>query len=218
VLNSIRNGSTAETIYDISVPVRPDMPLYPGSPPVEYRQVSSTAAGSSVNMFQICMGTHVGTHVDAPFHVDEKLSRLDQIDLKTLVGPCQVIELSVGVAIMPEDLRNVSWGRAERLLFKTRNSKLWDGPFQNDFAYLSVEAAQLISAHPNVRLVGIDYLSIDKTGSNGLEAHHILLSHNIVIVEGINLQNVPAGSYQLTCLPLNITTGDGAPARAILQG
>ena len=205
-------------IYDISVPIHPRMPLYPGSPPVSYKQVESIQAGAHANVFQICMGTHTGTHIDAPFHVNSAGRKLGDADLQTLVGPCQVVELDVGKAITAEDLRVVHWHHAERLLLKTRNSNLWDGVFHSDFAYLAEDAARLIASHDNVKLVGIDYLSIDSAESENLEVHHILLDKGIYVLEGLNLYGISPGQYELIFLPLSLETGDGAPGRAVLRG
>lgn len=205
-------------IYDISVPIHPRMPLYPGSPPVSFKQVESVAAGAPATVFQVCMGTHTGTHLDAPFHVTSSGTRLSDIDLQLLVGPCQVVELDVGEAITARDLRVVHWDEARRLLLKTRNSNLWDGTFHTDFAYLTEDAARLIASHDNVRLVGIDYLSVDSADSVTLNVHHILLDRGICVLEGLNLYGITPGQYELIFLPLSLETGDGAPGRAILRG
>jgi len=204
-------------IRDISVPISPDLPAYPGTPPVRFRQAASTAGGDVANLYEICLPTHVGTHIDAPYHVDASLPTLQEIDLSRLVGPCQVVEISAEAAIGPDDLRDVPWATTERLLFKTRNSSLWGRPFQSDFTSLTVAAAQLITAHPSIKLVGIDYLSIDPADSTGLEAHHVLLGAGVVVLEGINLRDIAPGPYELICLPLSLSTGDGAPARAVLR-
>lgn len=205
-------------IYDISVPIHPRMPLYPGSPPVSFKPVESVAAGAPATVFQVCMSTHTGTHLDAPFHVNSSGTRLSDIDLQLLVGPCQVVELDVGEAVTARDLRVVHWDHARRLLLKTRNSNLWDGTFHRDFAYLTEDAARLIASHDTVRLIGIDYLSVDSSDSVTLDVHHILLDRGIYVLEGLNLYGITPGQYELIFLPLSLETGDGAPGRAILRG
>lgn len=205
-------------IYDISIPIHPGMPTYPGTPPVTYKQTESVKAGAAANVFQISMATHTGTHIDAPFHVNSSATKLSDVDLQIMVGPCQVVELDVGTAITAQDLGVVHWDHAERLLLKTRNSNLWDGTFHSDFAYLDEDAARLIASHDNVRLLGVDYLSIDKADSQNLDTHHILLDRGILVLEGLNLYGINPGTYELIFLPLSLETGDGAPGRAILRG
>ena len=140
--------------------------------------------------------------------------------LEKLIGECLVIELNKDVkAIEPEHLTNIE--NAERILFKTRNSDFWNEPekgFQTDFTYISPEAAREL-VEKNIKLVGIDYLSVDKFDSEDFPAHKILLGNEIVILEGLDLREVSGGNYELICLPLKYIggAGDGAPARTILR-
>jgi arylformamidase len=139
-----------------------------------------------------------------------------------MIGPARVIEIPKDVqAIDLEELSRHDLDGATRLIFKTRNSDFWaerGGNFREDFTYIEPDAARLL-ASAGIRLVGMDYLSVEKFRSEGFETHLALLSSGIVIVEGLNLTGVPAGDYELICLPLKIAsgTGDGAPARAVLR-
>jgi arylformamidase len=207
-------------IYDITFPISAATPIYEGDPAVEIKTVHSIANGASANVSQICCGMHTSTHVDAPAHFIEGARKVHDIDLEKLIGDCRVVELDVNVLVIePQHLENFE--SAERVLFKTRNSAYWNEPekgFRKDFTYISPEAAHVL-VEKNVKLVGIDYLSVEKFGSEDFATHKILLAKEIVIIEGLDLRQVPAGSYELICLPLKYIggAGDGAPARTVLR-
>jgi arylformamidase len=207
-------------IYDITVPISENVPVYEGDPRVKIDVAHSIARGDAANVTQLCFGAHTATHVDAPNHFIEGTRKVSELDLQKLVGACRVVELDETVtAIEPEHLGNLE--NVERVLFKTRNSNFWndvsDG-FRKDFTYITPEAARVLAAK-NLKLVGIDYLSVEKFGSTDFAAHIALLEKEIVIIEGLDLRLVAAGDYELICLPLKIIseTGDGAPARTILR-
>jgi len=206
-------------IYDVTVAVSEGVPIYEGDPRVEIESVRSIAAGDNANVSHLCLGAHTGTHVDAPNHFIDGTRRVEDLELEKLVGPCRVIEVEGSVlSIEPSHLGDLNG--AERVLFKTRNSAFWNEPekgFRTDFTYISPEAARAL-ADAGIKLVGIDYLSVEKFGSNDFATHITLLESEIVIVEGLDLRDVPAGDYEITCLPLKYVggTGDGAPARTIL--
>lgn len=203
-------------IYDLSVPISRELPTYPGDPSVEIRESLSFAKGDSANVSLLNFGAHTGTHVDAPAHFIEGAKKVELLDLEVLIGEAEVVEVPDDVRVIDEDF--VKDCRAERLLFKTRNSDLWSRDFRTDFTYLDLPAAKRL-VNNGVRLVGIDYLSIEKFGSKDHETHRALLSHDVIILEGLNLSAVPAGKYELICLPLRLRSalGDGAPARAVLR-
>jgi arylformamidase len=176
--------------------------------------------GDSANVSQISLGVHTATHVDAPNHFIDGAKRVHELDPAKLVGPCRVIGVPDDVtAIEPEicgDLAGV-----ERVLFKTKNSSFWATPergFRPDFAYLTPATANLL-VEAGIVLVGIDYLSIEKSGSPGHPVHIKLLENEIVILEGVNLSEVPAGDYGLICAPLKYdgAAGDGSPARTAIS-
>jgi len=209
-------------IYDITVPLTNEMVTYPGDAGVEIVEWSSLASGDSANVTQLSFGAHTGTHVDAPAHFIEGAAKSEMLPLDTLIGKTRVIEV-------PESFHSIDKSFVSehcdagmrRFLFKTRNSKFWSSDsygFREDFTYLELSAAEYL-IDQGVQLVGIDYLSIEQFGQKQHPTHLVLLSHGVVIVEGLNLSDVPAGIYELICLPLRIRSGkgDGAPARAILR-
>jgi arylformamidase len=189
-------------IIDVSVPVRPGMIVYPGDPEVRLERVSSIAAGDAVNLSRVDLGVHSGTHVDAPLHFAEGAASVETLPLDVLVGPCVVVE-GLEVAAVPAG--------AERVLFKTANSALWErDEFSEEFVKLDDEAARAL-VELGVRLVGIDYLSIGDEA-----AHHVLLGAGVVAVEGLDLRSVDPGEYGLVCAPLKLVGAEGAPARVLL--
>ncbi len=207
-------------IYDITVPIRSGMPVYEGDPGVEIKAWSALAKGDSANVSSLHFGAHTGTHVDAPAHFIEGARKIDALSLETLMGPARVIRVPDEVTEIDLDsLAKCDLAGIERVLFHTRNSAFWSGEgFRKDFAHLAPEAAEKL-VELGVKLVGIDYLSIEKFHSGHHRTHLALLSNNVVIVEGLNLSEVDAGDYELICLPMKIAegAGDGAPARAVLR-
>lgn len=204
-------------IHDISVPISPAMPVYSGDPAVEVTPVSRISKGAGANVSRLCFGSHTGTHIDPPYHFVESGIKIDQVPLDTLVGECVVYCVKDAPSILVQHLESkpIPDG-TERLLFKTRNSALWeDKEFHTDFMYLSSEAAEWLVGR-GVKLIGIDYLSIDKFKSGVHATHHTLLESGVIVVEGLDLRQVDEGTYTLVCLPLKIEDGDGGPARAIL--
>lgn len=207
-------------IYDITVPISVATPIYTGDPGVEINSFKAIAGGSSANVSQISFGVHTATHVDAPNHFIEGARRVHELDPEKLLGRCRVIEVSDDVVgIEPKHVGGLAG--VERILFKTRNSNFWNTPedgFRKDFAYLTPATATLLVDN-GIVLVGIDYLSIEASGAPGHPVHITLLSNEVVILEGVDLREVPAGDYELICMPLKYVgaTGDGAPARTFLR-
>src|SRR5437764_3082218 len=209
----------AMPIYDVTVPIRAAMPIYEGDPAVEIQAWSALARGDSANVSFLHFGAHTGTHVDAPAHFIEGARKIDALSLETLIGPARVIRVPDEMTeIDPDFLSGCGLDHAERVLFHTRNSSFWNEGFRKDFTHLLPEAAEKL-IEMGVKLVGTDYLSIEKFHSGDHRTHLTLLSNNVVIVEGLNLSAVPAGDYELICLPLKITegAGDGAPPRVVLR-
>lgn len=210
-------------IYDITVPIsQARTPVYPGDPGVDVKQWAQLSKGDAANVTLLNFGAHTATHVDAPAHFIEGAGRVDALPLEVMIGRARILEIQEEVrAIDKEELQRHDFKGVSRVLFKTRNSSFWaqdGGNFREDFTYIEPGAARLL-AESGVRLVGMDYLSVEKFKSDRFETHVELLSRNIVIVEGLDLSQVPAGDYELICLPLKIAsgTGDGAPARAVLR-
>lgn len=209
------------TVFDISVPIFPGMPIYEGDPGVEVHSWKELARGDVANVSFLHFGAHTGTHVDAPAHFIEGARKINQVPLDALIGKARVVSVPDSVIqIGPDFIESCSLDQVERVLFRTRNSEFWaDGSgFREDFTCLDPEAAQRL-VELGVRLVGADYLSVERFHSPDHQTHLTLLSNGVVILEGLDLHNVPAGDYELICLPLKIAAGagDGAPARAVLR-
>jgi len=210
-------------IYDISVPIKPgETPVYPGDPGIEISAFHSIERGDAANVSALNFGAHTGTHVDAPAHFIEGAPELFSLPLAAFTGEARVVEIEAdALAVEERHVTDETIKDATRVLFKTRNSSFWTDPrghFREDFTYITPEAARALVSR-GVRLVGIDYLSVEKFGSEKFETHLELLSNGVVIVEGLDLRAVAPGVYELFCLPLKIAagSGDGAPARAILR-
>ncbi|MGB7069298.1 MAG: cyclase family protein [Pyrinomonadaceae bacterium] len=206
-------------IYDVTVAVSETVPIYAGDPTVSFVAAKSISSGDTANVSQISFGVHTGTHVDAPNHFIDGAKRVHELDPEKLVGPCRVIQVPETVtAIEPVHVGDVSG--VSRVLFRTKNSTFWNEPelgFRKDYAYLTPATARLLVDN-GVVLVGIDYLSIEKSGSPGHPVHIALLEKEVVILEGVDLRDVPAGNYQMICMPLKYigAGGDGSPARTML--
>jgi arylformamidase len=205
-------------IYDVSVPIVNGMPVWPSDPPLKLTSQSHLSRDKThtIRVTAIEMGSHTGAHTDAPCHFVEGGRKLDEIPIEELVGPATVIHIAGVPSITRTHLASLTWDDVQRVLFKTENSNHWnDGAFFEKFVYLEPDAAEFL-VQQGVRLVGIDYLSIDPYKSEKHPAHFALLPRNVVIIEGLNLSQVPPGLYQMVALPLNLLSGDGAPTRVIL--
>jgi len=195
------------------------MPVYEGDPAVDIQSWSALAKGDSANVSFLHFGAHTGTHVDAPAHFIEGARKIDALSLEMLIGPARVVRVLDDVDEIDCDfLAGCDLDQVERVLFHTRNSNFWSEGFRRDFTHLLPEAAQRL-VEMRIKLVGTDYLSIEKFHSGHHRTHLTLLSNDVVIVEGLNLGDVAAGDYELICLPLKIAdgAGDGAPARVVLR-
>ena len=207
-------------IYDITVTIDASTPIYKGDPGVAINSFKAIANGSSANVSEISFGVHTATHVDAPNHFIDGARRVHELDPNKLVGPCRVIQVpEIVIGIDPEHVGDIDG--VIRVLFKTQNSSFWATPelgFRTDFTYLTPATAKLLVDN-GVVLVGIDYLSIEKSGSPGHPVHITLLEKEVVILEGVDLREVPPGDYELICMPLKYdgATGDGSPARTFLR-
>ena len=202
----------------MSVPVRTGMVVYDGDPQVRIERVMEIARGDLANLSRMELGTHTGTHVDAPLHFVDGGAGADRLPLDALVGPAVVADARGA----PGDIDAAALAAlgvppgTERLLLRTRNGDLWDrGAFTRDFAGVADDAARELVAM-GVRLLGIDYLSIAPS-ADPAPTHRTLLEAGVVVVEGLDLRAAPGGAYELVCLPLRIEGADGAPARALLR-
>ena len=217
-----RNYYSPVPIYDITVPISNELAAWPGDPAVRISDWRSLSKGDGANVSMLNFGAHTGTHVDAPAHFIEGAAKVETLPLAALIGEVQVVEVPADHREIDEEFVVAQCApESERVLFKTRNSAFWsesESEFRKDFTYLGLAAAQRL-VERGIKLVGIDYLSIEQFGSEKHETHVALLSHGVVILEGVNLTDVPAGKYELICLPLRLRSnkGDGAPARAVLR-
>ena len=209
-------------IYDVSVPLSAGTPTYPGDPGIEIKQWLTLADGDVANVSLINFGLHSGTHVDAPAHFIAGGTRVESLSLESLIGEAEVVEVASDVRAIDENFVAANCARgSQRILFKTRNSAFWNNTqegFRVDYTYIEPDAARRL-VELGIKLVGLDYLSVEKFQSEKFETHHALLASGVVILEGLDLRRVPSGFYELICLPLKIAggSGDGAPARVILR-
>lgn len=204
-------------IYDVTVPISRELVVYPGDPPIKLdRRRVIGKNDSKVNLTRLSFGSHTGTHVDPPFHFIEEGITVDKLPLEILMGRARVVEVNAH-CIDEDALREFDFTEDVRILFKTRNSYLWgEKKFVEDFVYISPRAARRL-VEDGIKLVGIDYLSVEKFGYEEPETHLTLLGAGVVIVEGLDLREVEPGAYEMFCFPLKVKDGDGAPARVVLR-
>ena len=206
------------TWMDVSVPLRSGMVHWPGDPAVSIELVAAMSRGDDADVTAIDMGAHTGTHMDAPSHFVAGGASLDDLDPDVVFGPARVIAISDPVAVTEAELERHDIQRGERLLFRTSNSeRCWStDDFVEDFVYVSEDAAALLAAR-EVRLVGIDYLSVGGFHVDGAAIHRRLLGAGVWIIEGLDLRGVTPGRYELICLPLRLAGAEGGPARVMLR-
>lgn len=210
------------TYYDITVPLYNELPTYPGDPKIQIDDYRSIAKGDSANVSVVSFGAHSATHVDAPAHFIDGGETVEWLPFESLIGEALVVVVPDENFVIDKEFvtRHVPPG-TERVLFETRNSMFWSEvphEFHTDFTHLNLEAATWLRDQ-GAKLIGIDYLSIERFKSGNHEVHLALLSKGVVILEGLFLFAVPAGKYELICLPMRLRSelGDGAPARAVLR-
>lgn len=205
-----------QKMYDVSVGLRPSMPVWPDNPGFEISPYQTLEEGADANVSVMKLGSHVGTHVDAPAHFIKGAPSVDTLPLDILIGEAFVFELQVQSSISLADLEVLDLRGRKRILFKTRNSMLWSKEeFTPDYVSFEIEAAEFL-VRKGVKLVGIDYLSVGSY-EDGVDVHHAFLESGIVVIEGLDLSSVSQGPYEIVCLPLKVIGADGAPARVVLR-
>jgi len=219
--NLIQDENQSMRTYDITLTISPDLVVWPDDQPVELYKTAAIADGNEANVSRIHMGVHTGTHVDAPYHFLDGGKTVDELDIGMLTGRAYVLHVDDHVDLITKEVveNSVIPPRTKRVLFKTRNSKLWnDGhtDFETRYVAIDPEAAELLIQR-GVKLVGVDYLSV-AAFTDTIPTHEVFLRAGVIIVEGLNLSKVSQGRYTMYCLPLKIGGVDGAPARAILVG
>jgi len=202
-------------LWDISLPLKPETPPWPGDVPFSREFSQSIDQGDECNVSLLAMNSHFATHLDAPYHFEEDGASVDKIPLGVLIGPVLVHEVDSKDLILPPHLPPLDG--VERLIFKTPNTSfIADSHFHCEYASLSLEAAKILTG-AGVRLIGIDYFSIEAYGNPGHPVHHELCSKGVILVEGLDLRDVVPDWYELFVLPLKIAGGDGGPCRAVLR-
>ncbi len=204
-------------LIDVTVPIDPNLATYPGNTPFSLEAIKRLARGDSSNVSTLHLSAHAGTHVDAPRHFFDDGGGVESLALEMLCGRTRVVELTTRKAVTAEDLTGFDLREDVRLLLKTANSRLWGTPeFHEDFIGVTEGAARFL-VDRGVKVVGVDYLSVEPYKTPGAPAHHVLLGAGTIVIEGLNLRDVEPGSYEMFCLPLAVVGADGAPARVILR-
>jgi arylformamidase len=204
-------------LIDVSVPLDTQLPTYPHNTPFTLEPIKRIARGDSSNVSTLHMSAHTGTHVDAPRHFFDEGPGTEALPLELLVGRARVIEIDSRTGVAAEDLRAIDLSDDIRVLIKTHNSRLWSSPeFHTDYVGVTESGAKHLVEH-GIKVVGVDYLSVEQFKNPGAPAHHVLLGAGTIVIEGLDLRNVDAGIYDMFCLPLRVVGSDGAPARVVLR-
>jgi arylformamidase len=202
---------------DVSVPLDGNLASYPGNTPFSLEAVKRIANGDSSNVSSLHMSAHAGTHVDAPRHFFDNGYGADVLPLEMLIGRARVIEVTSRKGIGADELTGADLSEEVRVLIKTHNSKFWGSPeFHRDYVGVTEAGAKHLLDH-GIKLVGVDYLSVEEFKKPGAPAHHLLLGGGTIVIEGLNLRDVEPGVYEMFCLPLRVVGADGAPARVVLR-
>jgi arylformamidase len=202
--------------WDISYPLQPGIAVWPGDPEMQLQSMLNLANGASVNSSQITLGSHTGTHVDAPAHIIPGGQTVEWLPFQALLGPASVIDCRACPEITAEDLHSRLPAGCRRVLIKTTVGVAGDPGSMFPYSPLTNGAAQWL-IEQQVLLVGLSSPSVDVCDSEDMPVHKILLQAGIVIVERLALEGVPDGLFQLCCLPLRLVGADGSPVRAILS-
>jgi arylformamidase len=202
------------TVHDISVILGEQSITYPGDPAFVREKPTPEAREA----MRITLSAHSGTHLDAPAHFIADGRRLDEFPLTDFILPAQVVEILNPIAVTAEDLADVTTAPGEAILFRTGNShsgRVTSGEFSDRYVYIAADAARWC-VDRQLRLVGLDYISVDPPGDPDAPAHNTLLGAGMLALEGINLEEVRPGRYTLICFPLRIKGAEGSPVRAVL--
>ena len=202
-------------LWDISPPIAPDSPLFPGDTAFSQEWTATIAPGCPVNLSAITMSPHIGAHADAPLHYGHGAKTIGQVDLAPYLGPCRVIHaIDCGPLVQREHLQHAIEHLPPRVLVRTceRAPTAWS----EEFSAFAPETIEWL-ASLGVQLVGIDSQSVDPATSKELASHQNLLRHDLRVLENLVLDDVPPGDYELIALPLKLTTADASPVRAVLR-
>ena len=214
---AFRVPGPAMKLIDVSVPLDATLPTYPGNTPYSLEAVKRIARGDSSNVSTLHMSAHTGTHVDAPRHFFDTAPGAEALPLEMLIGRARVVEVTSRKAIGADELAKIDLSEDVRVLIKTSNSRWWGTPeFHADYVGVSESGARFLVDH-GIKVVGVDYLSVEQFKTPGAPAHHVLLGAGVIVIEGLNLRDVEPGVYEMLCLPLSVVGSDGAPARVVLR-
>jgi len=202
--------------YNISLTLSAQTLRWLNSPPFELIERKRMNRGDANNSSSIHTSVHAGTHVDAPFHFVPDGVTIESLPLETFIGPARVCAIEPGARITAADVARAGLEGEMRVLFKTRNSTLLKkGVYDPSFAPFSVDGAEAL-VRLGVKLVGLDYLSA-AAADEQVPVHRAFLDHGVILLEGIDLSDVPPGRYELYCPPVKVAGSDGAPCRAVLR-
>lgn len=203
-------------LIDISQVLRPALPGWPGEPGFALRDRARISPGCPVNTAALSLSTHAGTHADAPLHYDPAGTDSAGTALEPYVGRCVVLDVrGCGARIEPHHVAWNALGDARRVLFRTYDRfphAAWD----DDFAAIAPEVIERLG-ETGVVLIGTDAASLDPQESKTMDAHHAVRRHGMRILEGLVLDGVAPGAYELIALPLRIAGADASPVRAVLR-
>jgi arylformamidase len=204
-------------LIDVSVPLDSNTPTYPGNTPFTLEGIKRISRGDSSNVSTLHLSAHAGTHVDAPRHFFDNAAATESLPLEMLFGRTRVAEVRSRTGIDADELAKLDLSEDIRVLFKTVNSKYWGmAEFHKEYVGVTEAGARFLVEH-GIKVVGVDYLSVEVFKQPGAPAHHALLGGGVIVIEGLNLRDVEPGMYEMFCLPLAIVGSDGAPARVVLR-
>ena len=203
-------------VWDVSQKIRPALPVWPGDTEVSFERTWTLGPECPVNVSKLELSTHTGTHADAPFHYDAQGAGADALDLSRYLGPCRVVDArGLGALIRPAQVAASLEGTPPRVLFRTYEAfpaEHWS----SDFTAVSHELVEAL-AGLGVVLIGVDAPSLDPQTSKDMLAHQAVRRSGLSILEGLVLDDVPPGDYELIALPLPLEGLDASPVRAVLR-
>jgi arylformamidase len=204
-------------LIDVTVPLDTQLATYPNNTPFTLEPIKRLARGDSSNVSTLHMSAHAGTHIDAPRHFFDEGLATDALPLEMLIGRARVVEMTTRRGIGADDFAPHDLSEEVRVLIKTVNSRFWGSPdFHTEYVGVTESGARHLVEH-GIKVVGVDYLSVEEFRKPGAPAHRVLLGAGTIVIEGLNLRDVEPGIYDMYCLPLRIVGSDGAPARVVLR-
>jgi arylformamidase len=211
-------NTSSSTWIDVTATISNNSVVWPGNRTVLIEKAAEMGvAGSDCNSTQIALNVHTGTHMDAPLHFVANGNDIMRTDIDALIGHAKIFHIQDTSKITYNEIKDLPIEQGDRVLFRTRNSDMdWEtAQFMEDYVYLSPDAARFL-VEKEVRTVGVDYLSVAEKGK-AAEVHKILLNAPVHVIEGLRLNNVEPGDYEMICLPMKIKDADGAPARVVIK-